>query len=192
MLWVTPETPGLKLPTTEVVAPRGLWRFVFTRLFTVAAIALVMVWALSNTKRGMIEAVIFLGAVLLIATVEVPLLQRRWHRLEERRLDSLPADAIYAGPARVESPEGAPAGRPIPGELVLDRKGVSFTPKREGQAPGLMLTWPEMRHIELRPISSAPLAGSLVLTLAGGSTRRFVVQRCDSLAKELQRLPERV
>jgi hypothetical protein len=32
------------------------------------------------------------------------------------------------------------------------------------------------------PISTAPVAGSLELTLCGGSTQSFVVQRCESLA----------
>jgi hypothetical protein len=174
-----------------VVPPKGLWRFVITRLLTVAAIALVMVWAISNTKKGMIEAVIFLGAIILIAAVEVPLLQQRWSRLERRRLESLPAGVIYAGPARLEAPKDAPASRPLPGELLVDRRGVSFTAKA-AQTPVLNLAWSEISHVSLRPISSAPLAGSLVLTVAGGATHRYVVQRCASLADALVHLPERV
>ncbi|MGO9584116.1 MAG: hypothetical protein ACLP36_15075 [Acidimicrobiales bacterium] len=189
---MTAEPHGPKLPPTEIVPPRGLWRFVLTRVLTVAAIALVMVWAISNSRKGMIEAVVFLAVIILIATVEVPLLQRRWRREEERRLASLPGDAIYAGPARAESPPGAGGGRPVPGELVLDRRGLSFTPRRPGQVPALSIAWAEMSNISLRPVSAAPLAGSLVLTLAAGSTQSFVVQRCASLADKLQHLPERV
>jgi hypothetical protein len=171
-----------------VVPPKGLWRFVFTRLAAIAAIALVMVWAISNTPKGMLEAIVFLAAVVLIAAVEVPFLQHRWQRLEKRRLESLPADTIYAGPARVESPPGAGGGRPVAGELVLDGLGLSFTPKHADQAPILKFSWTEMTHIALHPISMAPLAGSLELTLAKGATHRFVVQRCSSLADELQHL----
>jgi hypothetical protein len=49
-----------------------------------------------------------------------------------------------------------------------------------------------MAHIQLLPISAAPVAGSLVLSLRGGSTQNFVVQRCESLADKLQHLPERL
>jgi hypothetical protein len=192
VLPVTAATPGARLPTTEVVAPKGLWRFVFTRLLAVAAIALVMVWAISNTPKGMIEAIVFLAVVVVIAAIQVPFLQRRWQRLEERRLESLPADTIYAGPARVETPASAGGGRPVAGEIVLDGLGLSFTPKHTGQAPPLRFSWAEMSHLALHPISMAPLAGSLELTLAKGTTHRFLVQRCASLADELRHLPDRI
>jgi hypothetical protein len=174
------------------VRPKGLWRFVFTRLVTVAAIALVMVWALNNTRRGVIEAIVFLGVIALVAAVQVPLFQQRWRHLDERRLESLPSDTIYAGPARAESPPGAVGNRPVPGELVLNGKGVSFIPKRAGELPTSSVTWAEISHIRLQPISAAPLAGALVLTVAGGSKRSFVVQRCQSLADALSQLPERL
>jgi hypothetical protein len=98
---------------------------------------------------------------------------------------------IYAGPARLEAPKDAPASRPLPGELLVDRRGVSFTAKA-AQIPALNVAWSEISHVALRPISSAPLAGSLVLTVAGGTTHRYVVQRCASLADALAHLPERV
>ena len=47
-----------------------------------------------------------------------------------------------------------------------------------------------MTHIKLSPIPIAPVAGSLELTLRGGSTQSFVVQRSESLADKLQHLPE--
>jgi hypothetical protein len=192
VLCVTPEPAGLRLPTTEIVPPQGLWGFVFKRLFLVAAIALIMVWAIGNTKKGMIEAVLGLGAVIVIAAIEVPLLKRRWQRLEQRQLASLPGDVIYVGPARAESLPGSFDARPVPGELLVDQRGLTFTPKQTGQGPVLSITWTQMRNVSLHPISSAPLAGSLVLTLSGGSTRSFVVQRCASLADKLQNLPDRL
>ena len=181
----------MRLPTTEVVAPKGLWRFVLTRLLTVAAIALVMVWAISPTKEGVIEAVVFLGAIIVLAAVEVPLMQRRWRRLEKLRIEALPAGVIYAGPARVEAAERAPGTKPVPGELLVDRAGMSFTPKA-AEMPPFSVAWSDMSRVTLRPISTAPLAGSLVLTVAAGTTHRFVVQRCASLADALAHLQERV
>jgi hypothetical protein len=192
VLCVTAQPRGSKLPTTEVVPPRGLWQFVAKRLLLVAVIALVMVWALSDSKKGTIAAVIFLAAIALIAAIQVPLLQRRWRRLEAGRLASLPADTVYAGPARAESPPGSGSGRPVPGEIILDATGLSFLAKRETPANSFSFKWHEMSHIRLSPISYAPLAGSLVLTLARGSTQSFVVQRCGSLADTLQHLPERL
>jgi hypothetical protein len=189
---VTASPPRPSLPTTEVVPPKGLWQFVFKRLLLVAAIALVMVWAVGNTGRGMLEAVVVLALVILIAAVQVPLFQRRWRRLEELRLQSLPAGAIYAGPARAESLPGSEDGRPVPGELLFDATGLSFTPKQPARAKALRVKWTEMSHIRLNPISYAPLAGSLVITLPGGSTQSFVVQRCASLAEKLQHLPQQM
>jgi hypothetical protein len=75
---------------------------------------------------------------------------------------------------------------------MLDRQGLSFTPRRATEVPVLSVTWAEMTHIRLLPISVAPVAGSLELTLRGGSTQSFVVQRCESLAEKLQHLPERL
>jgi len=175
-----------------VVPPKGLWQFVLKRLLLVAVIAVVMVWAISDSRKGMIAAIIFLAVIGLIATIQVPLLQRRWRRLEERRLTSLPGGAIYAGPARAEGSPGSGSGRPIPGELIVDSEGVSFIPKRAAQAGNLHFKWAEMSQIKLNPITSAPLAGSLVLTLAGGATQSFLVQRCGSLADKLRHLPERL
>lgn len=189
---MTAEPQGTRVPTTDVVAPQGLWQFVFKRLLLVAAIALVMVWAIGNTHKGMIEAISFLALIIVLAAVEIPLLQHRWNRQEQQRLETLPPGVLYAGPARVESDSANSHERPVPGELVLDDKGISFTPKRVGQAALMSLAWSDMRHIDLHPMSGAPLAGSLILTLARGSTHRFVVQRCTSLADVLLHLSERI
>ena len=189
---MTTQPSGNRLPTTEVAPPKGLWQFVLKRLLVVAVIALIMVWAISDSRKGTIAAVIFLAAIALIAAIEVPLLERRWRRLEEQRLASLPEGAIYAGPARAEGAPGSGSGRPVAGELILDAKGVSFTPKRTAQVGNLSFGWAEMSHIKLNPITYAPLAGSLVLTLAGGATQNFLVQRCGSLADKLQNLSERL
>ena len=177
---MTTQSSGNRLPTTEVAPPKGLWQFVLKRLLLVAVIALIMVWAISDSRKG------------TIAAIEVPLLERRWRRLEEQRLASLPEGAIYAGPARAEGAPGSGSGRPVAGELILDAKGVSFTPKRTAQVGNLSFGWAEMSHIKLNPITYAPLAGSLVLTLAGGTTQNFLVQRCGSLADKLQNLSERL
>ena len=138
----------------------------------------------------MIEALVFLGVVAVVAAVQVPLLQQRWRRLENERLASLPAGAFYAGPARAEGSPGA-GEKPVPGELVLDKNGVSFTPKREAP-PGSSIAWAKIASARLRPVSTAPLAGSLELSLIGGSKQSYVVQRCESLADALSHLPERL
>ena len=182
-------SPGRRIPTTDIVRPKGLWRFVFTRLATVAAIALVMVWVLNNTRRGVTEAVIFLAAIALVAAVQVPLLKSRWRRLDQQRLAALPEGAIYAGPARAESSSGS-GGRPVPGELLLDRGGVSFTPRRADATVPSKLSWAGISHVELRPVAAAPLAGSLVLTVGGGIKHSFLVQRCEGLADVLSELAQ--
>ena len=192
LLFVTGEPAGLRLPTREVVPPKGLWRFVIIRVLAVAALGFIMAAALNHSSRGMIAATAFLAVMFLIAAVEVPLFKRRWRRLEQQRLASLPGDAIYAGPARAQSLQPGGGSRPVAGEIVLDGHGFSFTPRRATDAPPLNIAWAEMAHIQLLPISAAPVAGSLVLSLRGGSTQNFVVQRCESLADKLQHLPERL
>ena len=157
-----------------------------------AALGFIMAIGLNHSSKVIIAATIFLGVVSLIAAIQVPLLKARWRRLEESRLRSLPADVIYAGPARVENLPGAGKRRQVAGELMLDRQGLSFTPRRATEVPVLSVTWAEMTHIRLLPISAAPVAGSLELTLCGGSTQSFVVQRCESLAEKLQHQPERL
>jgi hypothetical protein len=181
--------PETRLPAREIVPPKGLWRFVITRVLAVAALGFIMAVGLNHSSKVVISATVFLAVMVLIAAVEVPLFKRRWRRLEQERLSSLSAGTIYAGPARAENLPGAVGNRPIAGELVLDRWGLSFTPKRATEVRVLNIAWTEMTHIRLLPISAAPVAGSLVLTLAGGSTRSFVVQRCESLADKLQHLP---
>ena len=185
-----PSEPGL--PTREIVPPRGLWRFVITRVLAVAALGFIMAVGLDHSSKVMIAATVFLAAMTLIAAVQVPLFKRRWRRLEENRLRSLSGDAIYAGPARAASLPGAGGGRQVAGELVLNKQGFSFTPRRATEVPPLNIAWAEMTHIRLLPISTAPVAGSLELVLAGGSTQSFVVQRSESLAEKLQHLPERL
>ena len=189
---VTPQPAGPKLPTTEVAKPKGLWQFVLKRLLLVAVIAVVMVWAISDSRKGIVAALVFLAVIALIAAIQVPLLQRRWRRLEEQRLASLPEGAIYVGPARAEGLSGSGSARPVPGELVLDAEGISFIPKRADQAGNLSFKWADMSHIRLNPITYAPMAGSLELTLARGATQSFLVQRCGSLADKLQHLPQRL
>ena len=190
---MTQQPRAQKLPTTDVAPPKGLWQFVLKRLVLVALIALVMVWAISDSRKGTIAAMVFLALIALIAAIEVPILERRWRRLEQQRLASLPPGAIYAGPARAEEPEGSGSRRPIPGELILDATGVSFLPKRATPNGKLSFKWAEISHVKLDPITYAPLAGALVLTLArGGATQSFLVQRCGSLADKLAHLPERL
>ena len=58
--------------------------------------------------------------------------------------------------------------RQVPGEIVLDGHGFSFAPRRATAALPLDIAWAEMTHIQLLPISAAPVAGSLVLSLRGG------------------------
>ncbi len=151
-----------------------------------------MAIGLDHSSKALLAATIFLAVVALIAVAQVPLLKRRWRRLEDNRLDSLSPDAIYAGPARAEDLPGAVGNRQVPGELVLHAKGLSFTPRRALDAPVLNLAWAEMTHIRLLPISTAPVAGSLRLTLRGGATHSFLVQRCESLADKLQNLPQQL
>jgi hypothetical protein len=189
---VTKEPSELRFPTREIVPPRGLWRFVITRVLAVAALGFIMAVGLDHSSKAIIAATIFLAAMLLIAAIQVPLLKGRWRRLEESRLKSLSGDPIYAGPARAENLPGARGGRQIAGELVLDRQGLSFTPRRATELPALNIAWSDMTNIRLFPISTAPVAGSLELTLHGGDTHSFVVQRCESLADKLQHLPERL
>ena len=155
-----------------------------------AALGFIMAVGLNHSSKTMIAATIFLVLMILIAAVQVPLFKRRWRRLEESRLRSLPGDPIYAGPARAESLPGGVGGRPVAGELVLDSQGISFTPRRTQDMPSLNIAWGQMTHIRLLPISTAPVAGSLELTLHGGATQSFVIQRCESLAAKLQHLPE--
>ncbi|MGO9961983.1 MAG: hypothetical protein ACLPUG_00975 [Acidimicrobiales bacterium] len=183
------EPAEIRLPPREVVPPKGLWRFVITRVLAVAALGFIMAVGLNHSSKTVIAAAIFLVLMILIAALQVPLFKRRWHRLEEDRLKSLPGDPIYAGPARVDSPGG---GRPVAGELVLDSRGITFTPKRTQDMASLRITWGQMTHIRLLPISTAPVAGSLELSLHGGATQSFVVQRCESLAAKLQHLPDRL
>lgn len=189
---MTKEPPEPKLPTREIVRPQGLWRFVITRVLAVAALGFVMAIGLDHSSKVIIAATIFLALMTLIAAVQVPLFKRRWRRLEENRLRSLAGDAIYAGPARAESLPGARGSRQVAGELVLDRRGLSFAPRRATEVPPLHIAWEEMTHIRLVPIPNAPVAGSLELTLCRGSTQNFVVQRCESLADKLQSLPEQL
>ena len=151
-----------------------------------------MAVGLDRSSKTVIAAIVFLSVVILIAAAQVPLLHRRWHRLEENRLKALPGDPIYAGPARAENLPGAVGNRPVAGELVLDGRGLSFTPRRATQGPPLTIAWGEMANVRLSPISTAPVAGSLELTLHGGATQSFLVQRCESLAEKLQHLPERL
>ena len=186
------EPSELRFPTREIVPPKGLRPFVITRVLAVGALGFIMAVGLNHSSKVIVAATIFLGVVALLAAIQVPLLKRRWLRLEESRLRSLSGDAIYAGPARAENLPGASGSRQIGGELVLNRQGLSFTPRRSTEVPALNIAWADMTHIRLSPISNAPVAGSLEVTLFGGSTQRFVVQRCESLANKLQHLPERL
>ncbi len=172
--------------------PQGLWRFVITRVLAVAALGFIMAIGLNHSSKVIIAAAVFLTFMTLIAVAQVPLLKRRWRRLEEDRLRSLEGNAIYAGPARAENLSGAGGRRQVAGELVLDRRGLSFAPRRATEGPPLHIAWEEMSHIRLVPISNAPVTGSLELTLCRGSTHNFVVQRCESLADKLQNLPEQL
>lgn len=189
---MTKEPAEIRLPPREVVPPKGLWRFVLTRVLAVAALGFIMAVGLNHSSKAVIAATIFLVLMILIAAAQVPLFKRRWRRLEEDRLRSLPGHPIYAGPARAESPPGGGGGRPVAGELVLDRQGISFTPRRSQDMPALDIAWGEMAQIRLLPIPTAPVAGSLELTLHGGATQSFVIQRCESFAAKLQDLPERL
>lgn len=186
------EPSELRLPTREVVPPRGLWRFVITRVLAVAALGFIMAIGLNHSSKVVIGAIFFLGLMVLLAAIQVPLFQRRWRRQEQTRLESLSGNAIYAGPARADNLPGTTRSRQVAGELVLDRQGFSFTPRHATDAPTLNIGWAQMTHIRLSPIPLAPVAGSLELTLSGGSTQSFVVQRCESLADKLQRLPEQL
>ena len=186
------EPSELRLPTCEIVPPKGLWQFVITRVLAVAALGFIMAVGLNHSSKMVIAATLFLAVMTALAAIQVPLIKRRWRRLEQSRLRSLSGDAIYAGPARAESLPGTRGSRHVAGELVLDGQGLSFTPRRATEAPALKITWAKMTHIRLLPISTAPVAGSLELTLRGGSTQSFVVQRCESLADKLQHLPERL
>jgi hypothetical protein len=149
-----------------------------------------MAVGLNHSSKTVIAATIFLFLMILIAAAQVPLFKRRWRRLEESRLRSLPDNAIYAGPARVESLSEGVRNHLVAGELVLDSQGISFTPRRTQDMPSLRIAWGQMTHIRLLPISTAPVAGSLELTLHGGATQSFVIQRCESLAAKLQQLPD--
>jgi hypothetical protein len=151
-----------------------------------------MAVGLNHSSKTVIAATVFLVLMILIAALQVPLFKRRWRRLEQNRLRSLPGDPIYAGPARVERLAGGAAGRPVAGEIVVDDQGISFAPRRSQDMPPLHITWGQMTHVRLLPIATAPVAGSLELTLHGGATQSFVIQRCESLAAKLQHLPERL
>ena len=187
---MTKEPAEIRLPPCEVVPPKSLWRFVITRVLAVAALGFIMAVGLNHSSKTVIAAAVFLLLMIVIAAAQVPLFQRRWRRLEENRLKSLPGDPIYAGPAARESPPGRVKGRPVAGELVLDSQGISFTPRRTQDMASLRIAWGQMTQIRLLPISTAPVAGSLELTLHGGATQSFVIQRCESLAAKLQRLTD--
>ena len=189
---MTSEPHEPRLPTREIVRPQGLWQFVITRVLAVAALGFIMAIGLNHSSRVVIAATVFLAFMTLIAVGQVPLLKRRWRRLEDNRLRSLEGDAIYAGPARAENLPGAVGRRQVAGELVLDRRGLSFAPRRATEGPPLRIAWGEMSHIRLVPISNAPVAGALELTLCRGPAQNFVVQRCESLADKLQNLPEQL
>ena len=101
------EPSELRLPTREIVPPRGLWRFVITRVLAVAALGFIMAIGLNHSSKVVLGATAFLGLMALLAVVQVPLFKRRWRRLEETRLESLSGQAIYAGPARADNLPGA-------------------------------------------------------------------------------------
>ena len=106
------EPSELRLPTREIVPPKGLWQFVITRVLAVAALGFIMAVGLNHSSKIVIAATFFLGLMTLLAAIQVPLIKRRWRRLEQTRLESLSGDAIYAGPARAESLPGTTAQSP--------------------------------------------------------------------------------
>lgn len=186
---VPPEPPsGLPLPATEVASPKSLWRFLVVRLAVVATIALLMDFFLARTNRDFVEAAIFLALVGLVAMLQVPLLERRWRRLDRERRDRLGPETIFAGAARAEVSDSA---KPVPGELVLNRAGMSFTPRKPTEQGGFSAAWSDIARVSLRPAAAAPLAGSLEITFSGGPPRTFLVQRCGPLAEVLSELGER-
>jgi len=144
-----------------------------------------LVLALNHRSSGIIGAVIALVVIALIIGIEVPLILRSQRKRQDERLRKLPNGAFYACRGTTVLPGNRTQ---VAGNMVLDQRGITFTPLRDKKAP-LIVQWSEVIRLQLGRSRTQPLAGSLVLDKADGTKQAFQVRPWGDLAKVLTSAP---
>ncbi|MGN6722381.1 MAG: hypothetical protein ACTHJM_07195, partial [Marmoricola sp.] len=155
---------ALRLPPMTLNPPVKAWIWVGRRLGIPAVVIVAVFFGSGALSGNSAEVVGALGALAFLAVLipsELALIYAAQRRRRERMLADTPgalfAAVGYAYRPRTVGDTGLPrlAGR-WAGRLVLDTRGISFTPRPSPTSPGSStIAWGSMSSLTLTPVSNS-------------------------------------
>jgi hypothetical protein len=192
------------LPEITVVRPEPFWRWFMRRLVrrfgpaTVVLVAFAVFIAVRNRDPAVIAlGLIPFGAAAIVALEAPAILWLADHQQAKLLAASPPGTIFAARVSRVEVPGGAVSGPgfarrgKVPGILVVDRTGMSFTVSPIARGGPVRtktsLSWQEVAEVALEPARS-PRIGLLRVTSTTGQVVAWVCPGLPRLIQALDRL----